>query len=57
MEEQAENQQVRRMVFHADHAKQKDVSAIAETECFVVQKVTLTEVIATTYFFAKELNR
>lgn len=36
MEEQAENQQVRRMVFHADHAKQKDVSAIAETECFVI---------------------
>lgn len=36
MEEQTENQQVRRMVFNADHTKQKGISAIAETEYFIV---------------------
>ena len=36
MEEQAENQQVRRIVFNADHTKQKGVFVIAETEYFIV---------------------
>jgi hypothetical protein len=35
MEEQAENQQVRHMVFNADHTKQKGFSALTETEYFI----------------------